>query len=90
MVDVWPEAISQEAFLPGCDLKNTPGWRVEIKATRDGTTTGAMKQAEHHPGIGTPVVIWRPDGYGEEKIGDWLVVMRLHDFKDEVVRLLKD
>jgi hypothetical protein len=44
-----------------------------------------MKQADGYRTNGLiPVVIWRPDGYGEERIGQWLVVMRLHDFKDLV------
>lgn len=81
---VWPTCESVEAFLAGCDLKNTPGWRVEIKATQDGSLTGAMKQAANHPGEGTPVVIWRPDGYGPERVGDWIVAMRLKDFREIV------
>lgn len=81
MRPVWPEAIGKTAFLPGVDIENTPGWRVEVKGTRDGTLTSAMKQAEAHGGEGTPVVIWRPDGYGPERIGLWLVVMRLKDFR---------
>jgi len=84
MRTVWPDCFSKEAFLPGCDLEQTPGYRVEVKATQDGTLTGAMSQAEKHPGVGTPVVIWRPDRYGPEKVGEWLVVMRLHDFRDRV------
>jgi hypothetical protein len=84
MRSVWPDGESRAASLPGTDLKNTPGWRVEVKATRDGTLTGAMTQCEKHPGVGTPVVIWRPDGYGPQKVGEWLVVMRLHDFRDLV------
>ena len=80
--DVWPECFSKEAFLAGVDIENTPGWRIEVKATQDGTLTGAMKQAEKHPGIGTPVVIWRPDGYGPEKVGEWLAVVRLRDYRE--------
>lgn len=81
MRSVWPKGESKAAFLPGVDIENTPGWRVEVKGTRDGTLTSAMKQAESHDGDGTPVVIWRPDGYGKERVGEWLVVMRLKDFR---------
>jgi len=82
MRSVWPEGKSKEAFLPGVDIENTPGWRVEVKGTRDGTLTSAIKQCESHPGEGTPIVIWRPDGYGKERVGEWLVVMRLRDFRE--------
>jgi hypothetical protein len=81
MRPIWPDGESKGAFLPGVDIENTPGWRVEVKGTRDGTTLAAMKQAEHHAGEGVPIVIWRPDGYGPEKVGQWLVVMRLQDFR---------
>jgi hypothetical protein len=84
MRSVWPEGESTAAFYSGVDIKHTPGFRVEVKGTRDGTLTGAMKQAEAHPGAGTPIVIWRPDGYGKERVGQWLVVMRLSDFRDMV------
>jgi hypothetical protein len=84
MLPVWPDGVSQEAFLAGVDIKNTPGFRVEVKATRDGSTVAAMRQAEKHPGDGTPIVIWRPDGYGPEKVGEWLVVMRLKEFRNLV------
>jgi hypothetical protein len=79
---VWPRAESKAAFLPGVDIENTPGWRVEVKGTRDGTLTSAIKQCESHGGKGTPIVIWRPDGYGKERVGEWLVVMRLHEFRN--------
>jgi hypothetical protein len=82
MRSVWPLARSKDAFLSGVDIENTPGWDVEVKGTRDGTLTSAMKQAEAHKGDGTPIVIWRPDGYGKERVGEWLVVMRLHSFRD--------
>lgn len=85
---VWPNALSKAAFLPGVDIENTPGWRVEVKGTRDGTLTSAMKQAELHAGDGTPIVIWRPDGYGKERVGEWLVVMRLKDFRDVISKTL--
>lgn len=84
MRSVWPLGRSRAASLSGVDIEDTPGWRVEVKGTRDCTLTAAMTQAEKHPGEGTPIVVWRPDGYGPEKIGQWLVVMRLHNFRDIV------
>lgn len=78
---VWPKGKGREAFQAGTDIENTPGWRVEVKATSAGSILDALRQAEGHPGRGTPVVIWRPNGYGEERIGKWVVAMRLEDFR---------
>lgn len=55
-----------------------PGWAPEVKATAQQTFTGMLKQAKANAKDGeTPFVIYRPNSYGPEKIGQWLVVFDL-------------
>ena len=82
----WPHATSKGAFEGGRDIEGMPGLAVEVKATSDGSLTGALRQAEAYAGGDLPLVVWRPNGYGEERIGDWVVAMRL----DVATRLLRD
>lgn len=77
----WPNAKHTEAFLPGNDITGIPAWAIEVKATSRGDLLDALRQArsnadEHQ----TPVVIWRPNGYGETRIGEWVVALTLQDF----------
>lgn len=82
----WPHATSKGAFEGGRDIEGMPGLSVECKATSDGSLTGALRQAEAYAAGDLPLVVWRPNGYGEERIGDWVVAMRL----DVATRLLRD
>lgn len=76
----WEGAENTLASLPGKDVKGMPGWAPEVKATRDGSLTGAMKQALKNASPGeVPFVVWRPDGYGEERMREWLCVFTLGD-----------
>jgi hypothetical protein len=52
---------------------------VEVKATRDNPLPAALRQAEKVASGDLPVVIWRPDGYGPERIGQWIAAMRFSD-----------
>ena len=80
---IFPEAESVAASLPGRDIKNTPGLSVEVKATTKGDLTGALRQAARNGTNGdTPFVIYRPVGYGPERIDDWLVAVRFGDAID--------
>jgi hypothetical protein len=54
---------------------------VEVKATA-GDVTGALQQAHRNRGGGLPFVVWRPNGYGPERIASWPVILRLDDFTD--------
>ncbi len=56
-----------------------PGLSPEVKAT-PGDVTGALLQAIRNAGPGLPFVIWRPNGYGPERIAQWPVILRLEDF----------
>jgi hypothetical protein len=74
----WPDAESRAASLPGIDVMKMPGLCPEVKAT-PGDITGALKQAHRNRGDGLPFVVWRANGYGEERIEQWAVIFRLDD-----------
>lgn len=77
----WPHAESTGSGRSGVDILGLPGLSAEVKATA-GDTTGALTQAHANRGQGVPFVVWRPNGYGEERLAQWPVVMRLDDFTE--------
>jgi hypothetical protein len=77
----FPFATSTGAGRCGVDVENLPGLSPEVKATA-GDVTGALRQAHHNRGGGIPFVIWRPNGYGPERIAEWPVLMRFDDHTD--------
>jgi hypothetical protein len=83
----WPKAESRAASLPGIDIMHMPRLAPEVKAT-PGDLTGALRQANKNRGSvhNVPFVVWRPNGYGPERIEEWPVVIRLDDF----THLLRD
>lgn len=79
----WPSAKAIEAFLPGADVTGVDGYSIEIKATSKGDLLAALRQAQANAiDCQTPIVIWRPNGYGETRIGEWVVAIRLQNFTD--------
>jgi hypothetical protein len=73
----YPHAESVGSGRPGRDVLNTPGISVEVKATAGTPTVEALKQAERAAADDVPMVVYRPPGFGPEKILDWPVTMRL-------------
>ena len=73
----WPHCWPKGAFEGGRDLEGMPGLAPEVKATSDGAITTALRQAAANAGGDLPLVIWRPDGYGPERVAEWVVAMRL-------------
>lgn len=55
------------------------GLSPEVKA-KPGDVTGALNQAVKNRGDGVPFVVWRPNGYGPERIAKWPVILTLEDF----------
>lgn len=77
----WPNAKAIEAFLPGADITGVDGFSIEVKATSKGDLLAALRQAQANAiECQTPMVIWRPNGYGETRIGEWVVALTLKDF----------
>lgn len=77
----WPFAESTGAGRSGVDVTGLPGLSAEVKATA-GDVTGALRQAHSNRGEGLPFVVWRPNGYGQERIASWPVILRLDDFTE--------
>lgn len=75
----WRDAKSRPASLPGTDLYDMPGLAPEVKATKGQDFTGALRQAKANANGALPFVIYRPQGYGPVRIGEWLVVFSLED-----------
>lgn len=83
----YPQAKAVEAFLPGADVTGVDGFSIEVKATSKGDLLAALRQADANAiECQTPLVIWRPNGYGETRIGEWVVAMRLQDFTTLIER----
>lgn len=57
-----------------------PGLAPEVKATAQLDLTGSLRQAAKNAGLDVPFVVYRPRGFGEERIGEWPVAIRLSDF----------
>lgn len=62
-----------------------PGLSPEVKA-KPGDVTGSLKQAVKNRGEGLPFVIWRPNGYGPERIAEWPVIFTLEDATELLIR----
>ena len=84
----WPNAKAIEAFLPGADITGINGYSIEVKATSKGDLLAALRQAAANKTeqCQTPVVIWRPNGYGETRIDEWVVALQLKDFTTLIER----
>ena len=76
----FPYAESTGAGRSGSDLTGMPGLAPEIKARSDLQPLAWLKQAEMNPGL--PFVIFRPNGMGEQSVGQWGVLVRLEVFTD--------
>lgn len=77
----WPDAKSVEAFLPGADVHGVADFAIEVKATSRGDLLAALRQAKSNcVEDQKPVVVWRPNGYGEKQQSEWVVAMTLADF----------
>ena len=65
-----------------------PGWAPEVKATEGQDFTGALRQARRNSKEGEyAFVVYRPRGYGEEKISQWIVALDLATFTQLMKRI---
>lgn len=78
----WLNAKARAASLPGIDVYDMPGLAPEVKATAGQDFTGALRQARANADGAVPFVIYRPKGYGPERIAEWLVVFDLQTATD--------
>lgn len=85
---VFPDAVSIAASLSGKDILNTPGWALEVKGRREFLPTQWSKQmTKNELPDEYSACIMRPDGYGEAKVGEWLVFMTFKEFRDLIEEL---
>lgn len=75
----WPQAESRPASLPGEDILGMGDVSVEVKGSRDMPLLKALRQSQANAKGKLPLVVWRPDGFGPEKIGQWVCAMTLAD-----------
>lgn len=78
---VFPRARGIAASLPGRDILETPGWALEVKATKDFNPTTFMKQAMANSGDDWAFSIYRPKGYGEAKVSEWIALTTLGEMR---------
>ncbi len=71
--------------MPGRDITGTPGLAIEVKARRDLNLPGWLRQAAKNANGDLPLLLVRPDGYGEARVGEWCLCLRF----DEAVHLLR-
>ena len=83
---LWPFAETAGAGRPGVDILNTPGYAIEVKARRALKPLEWLRQAYANSKGNVPVVVFRPDGLGEQSIEDWGVLMTFREWKDLVFR----
>ena len=80
---VFPDAASIAASLPGKDILGTPNWSFEVKARSAFNPLEWIRQARKAAKVDEySAVIMRPNGLGEERVGEWLVFMTFADFVD--------
>ncbi len=76
--DGWPFAQPTGAGAAGRDITGLPGLAAEVKARSGFDPMANMRQAINHatkdPGS-VPLVVMRPNGYGEATIDQWPVFL---------------
>ena len=84
----WKRAERRPASLPGTDIMGMPGWAPEVKATKEADYLAALRQARANAALDdVPFVVYRPKGYGPEKIGQWVVALDLETFTQLMQRI---
>jgi hypothetical protein len=85
----WPGAWAVEGAMTGRDIKGMVGYAPEIKATADGDLLSALRQARRNAGADVPFVVWRPNGYGEGQLADWVMAFTVQDGTAVLVELME-
>jgi hypothetical protein len=78
----WPDAVSTGSGRRGADVENTPGVAWEMKTASEFRPLSFVEQAAKYAGGCLPVVVYLPNGCGEQSIGDALAFMPLHRLMD--------
>lgn len=84
---MFPNARGIAASLAGRDILETPGWAIEVKATKEFNPTTFLTQAEKNAGSDIPFAIYRPKGYGPEKVDKWVTMTTLGAMRGIIDRI---
>lgn len=76
----WPFAESTGAGRSGVDVTGIPGLACEVKARTELQPKAWLRQADREAGL--PFVVFRMNGVGEERVGEWGVMLRLDRFTE--------
>jgi len=76
----FPNAESTGSGRSGVDVIGMPGIAIEAKARTGFQPLAWLRQAAEYAHLGIPTVVFRPNGMGEQSIGQWGVLMRLSDY----------
>lgn len=71
----WPFAEPVGAGRAGSDVTGVVGIDVEVKARRGLDLPGWMRQSVDRSGGALPLLVVRPDGFGEASIDLWPAIM---------------
>ncbi len=72
--DGWPYALPTGAGASGIDITGVPGLAVEVKARSKFEPMANLRQAvKNAPRGALPMVVMRPNGFGEATIDEWPV-----------------
>lgn len=83
----FPNARGIAASLPGRDILETPGWAIEVKATKEFNPTAFLKQAMANCDDDWAFAIYRPKGYGEAKVSEWVALTTLGEMRGLIVHI---
>lgn len=79
--DVFPGCYPPGAGESGEDVRNAPGWSIEIKARRAFNPLEWMRQVMKSGSANRHVVIMRPDGAGPATVDSWPAFMTVGQLK---------
>lgn len=84
----WPDAVANSASLAGDDVRNCGRLAIEVKATNQDPVLSGLRQVHARSDeTSIPLVVYRPNGYGPERIGLWVVATRVDTFFGKIAPL---
>ena len=73
----FPWALSAGPGRSGSDITGTIGLAIEVKARAGFDPMAWVRQAASNEGL--PLVMFRPNGMGEQSVAEWPCIVRLED-----------
>lgn len=79
--DGWPHALPTGAGAPGRDVTGLPGIACEIKARASFNPMANLRQVRGYAKGDLPIVVMRPNGFGEATIDQWPCFLTFGDLR---------